>query len=80
MEKTMRENAVAGTDIEIKLKNSLTQKNITLECTAWIRQKVEIRSLVKPDFLHGKAYIIQNPKGNHSAVVGSSNFTVSGLG
>ena len=80
VEKTRRENAVAGTGIEIKLKNSLTQKNIALECAAWIRQKVEIRSLVKPDFLHGKAYIIQNPKGNHSAVVGSSNFTVSGLG
>ncbi len=80
MEKSRRENAVAGTDIEIKLKNSLTQKNIALECSAWIRQKVEIRSLVKPDFLHGKAYIMQNPGGNDSAIVGSSNFTVSGLG
>lgn len=80
MEKTRRENAVAGTDIEIKLKNNLTQKNIALECSAWIRQKVEIRSLVKPDFLHGKAYIMQNPGGKDSAVVGSSNFTVSGLG
>ncbi|MDD3271986.1 MAG: phospholipase D-like domain-containing protein, partial [Syntrophomonadaceae bacterium] len=80
MEKSRRENAVAGTDIEIKLKNSLTQKNIALECSTWIRQKVEIRSLVKPDFLHGKAYIMQNPGGNDSAIVGSSNFTVSGLG
>jgi superfamily II DNA or RNA helicase len=80
IEKTQRENAVSGTGIEIKLKNSLTQKSIALECAEWIRQKVEIRSLVKPDFLHGKAYIMQNPNENDSAIVGSSNFTVSGLG
>jgi len=76
----MRENAVAGTGIEIKLKNSLQQKSIALECAEWIRKKVEIRSLIKPDFLHGKAYIIENIKGKNSAIVGSSNFTVSGLG
>ncbi len=80
IEKTQRENAVAGRGIEIKLKNSLNQRSIALECADWIKKKVEIKSLVKPDFLHGKAYIMQNPKGNDSAIVGSSNFTVSGLG
>lgn len=80
IEKTQREHAVAGTGIEIKLKNSLNQKSIALECAEWIKKKVEIKSLVKPDFLHGKAYIIQNPRDNDSAIMGSSNFTVSGLG
>lgn len=80
IQKEERESAVFGRDVEIKLKNSMNQKSIAQECAAWIREKVEIRSLKKPDFLHGKAYIIENDDEDKSAVVGSSNFTVSGLG
>ncbi|NLN47623.1 MAG: helicase, partial [Clostridiales bacterium] len=80
IEKKEREDALFGTGIEIKLKNNLTQKSIAKECADWIREKVQIRSLIKPDFLHGKSYIISNPDSNDTAVVGSSNFTVSGLG
>lgn len=80
MEKSEREGAVSGTGIEIRLKNNLMQKSIAMQCAEWMRQKVEVRSLIKPDFLHGKAYIIENPNEDNCAIVGSSNFTVSGLG
>jgi SNF2 family DNA or RNA helicase len=45
-----------------------------------MRQKVEIRSIVKPRFLHGKMYHIHQKNGVEKAIVGSSNFTVHGLG
>ncbi len=42
--------------------------------------KVDIKSMVKPNFLHGKLYLMENPNGVKEAVMGSSNFTVNGLG
>ena len=42
---------------------------------------VEIRSVVRPDFLHGKLYFIERNSGEvQRAISGSSNFTVNGLG
>jgi SNF2 family DNA or RNA helicase len=75
-----REKNLAGKGIEIKLKNELTQKSVAKNCANWIKEKVEIKSLVKPNFLHGKSYIIENEKRVKNSIVGSSNFTVSGLG
>jgi hypothetical protein len=48
-------------------------------CAEWILQKVEVRSVKRPGFLHGKMYHIDNA-GVQDAILGSSNFTVSGLG
>ncbi len=49
-------------------------------CAAWIRERnVEIRSVKRPDFLHGKLYFIERGEVRR-AISGSSNFTVSGLG
>lgn len=36
--------------------------------------------MVKPNCLHGKLYLMENPNGVKEAVLGSSNFTVHGLG
>ena len=36
--------------------------------------------MVKPNFLHGKLYHIRQESGIEKAIVGSSNFTVNGLG
>ncbi len=59
------------------------QRKVAKDCYNWIKEKVEIKSMVKPDFLHGKMYFI-HPKDTRidksSAVTGSSNFTVGGLG
>jgi hypothetical protein len=64
----------------IPVENRLKQKVLAQQCADWIRNKVEIKSMVRPDFLHGKLYHIQKPNGVEDAVTGSSNFTVNGLG
>jgi SNF2 family DNA or RNA helicase len=64
----------------IPVENRLQQKIIAQQCCQWIRNKVEIKSMVRPDFLHGKLYYIEKPNGEKEAVTGSSNFTVNGLG
>ncbi len=64
----------------IPIQNRLQQNIIAKQCADWIRGKVEIKSMVKPDFLHGKLYHILKPNGVEEAITGSSNFTVKGLG
>lgn len=64
----------------ITLENSLTQKSVAKECANWLNEKAEIRSMVKPNFLHGKLYHILHSNGVEKALMGSSNFTVNGLG
>ena len=63
----------------ITLENRLTQKSVAKDCAEWIKKKVEIKSLVRPNFLHGKMYHIERKK-EDAAILGSSNFTVNGLG
>jgi superfamily II DNA or RNA helicase len=68
-------------DDTLSLANVLQQKELAKRCYQWIKEKVEIKSMVKPDFLHGKMYHIQPiNNGQPKAVIGSSNFTVRGLG
>jgi hypothetical protein len=66
--------------ITIPIASRLSQKATARECSDWIKSKVDIRSMVKPNFLHGKMYYIQQECGIEKAVSGSSNFTVNGLG
>lgn len=66
-------------DENIVLDTVLTQKKIASDCVEWIKEKVEIKSIAKRNFLHGKLYHINN-NGVDEAIFGSSNFTVSGLG
>jgi len=63
----------------LELENRLKQKRVARECAAWFAEKAEIRSIKKPGFLHGKMYHIEN-SGVQEAILGSSNFTVHGLG
>jgi len=64
----------------IPIENQMMQKAIAEECAKWIEEKVEIKSMVKPNFLHGKMYHITQQNGVQKAITGSSNFTVNGLG
>ncbi len=66
-------------DSELQLKNRLEQKRIARECAEWIQANVDIRSVKYPGFLHGKMYHMDNG-GVQEALLGSSNFTVGGLG
>ena len=66
-------------DSQIQLSNRLEQKQIALECARWIEEKVQIRSVKKSQLLHGKMYHIDN-HATQDALLGSSNFTQSGIG
>lgn len=66
--------------ITIPVQDRLFQRTVAKECAEWIKEKTEIKSMVKPNFLHGKLYLIENANGVKEGVAGSSNFTVNGLG
>ncbi len=66
-------------DEKLALSNRLRQKAVAKECADWIQNKVDIKSIRQANLLHGKMYHVDNG-GIEKALVGSSNFTVSGLG
>ena len=67
------------TDTGLELSKQLQQKPIAKACAEWIKEKVEIRSTRESNLLHGKMYHIAN-NGVEKAIMGSSNFTMRGLG
>ncbi|MXV72965.1 ATP-dependent helicase, partial [Candidatus Poribacteria bacterium] len=67
------------TDTGLELNKQLQQKPIAKACAEWIKEKVEIRSTRESNLLHGKMYHITN-NGVGKAIMGSSNFTMHGLG
>lgn len=77
-DKTEKKNFRIENDT-LELENRLEQKRISRECADWLIEKVEIKSIIKPGFLHGKMYHMNN-SGVQEAIIGSSNFTVRGLG
>ena len=66
-------------DEGLQLQNRLEQKRVAKECAEWIKKKVQIRSIKALNLLHGKMYHIAH-NGVEEAIMGSSNFTVRGLG
>jgi len=75
-----RDFKIEDEQLVIPLESRLHQKVVAKDCAAWIENKVNIKSMVKPNFLHGKMYHIKNSNDTQKAIFGSSNFTVSGLG
>lgn len=67
------------TEDGLELAHSLAQRPAAKACAEWITNMVEVRSIRQSGFLHGKAYHIKNGNAS-SAILGSSNFTVPGLG
>ena len=66
-------------DEGLQLDKPLQQRPIAKECADWIKKKVEIKSTQQSNLLHGKMYHIANNDAE-KAIMGSSNFTVQGLG
>jgi SNF2 family DNA or RNA helicase len=66
-------------DDGLHLSNRLEQRRVARECAEWITSKVEIRSVIQANLMHGKLYHISHNEIDE-AIMGSSNFTVSGLG
>ena len=67
------------TDTGLELNRQLRQKPLAKACAEWIKEKVQIRTTRQSNLLHGKMYHIVN-HGVDKAILGSSNFTVRGLG
>ena len=63
----------------LELANKLQQKRVAKDCADWIERKVDIKTIQHSNLLHGKMYHLANG-GVEDAIVGSSNFTVRGLG
>ena len=63
----------------LELSNKLQQKRIAKECADWIERKVDIKTIKQSNLLHGKMYHLAKG-GVEDAILGSSNFTVRGLG
>lgn len=78
--KNLRSFKIEDDQLVVPMADRLQQKSIAKDCAEWIREKVDIRSMVKPNFLHGKLFHATQASGVEKAIVGSSNFTVSGLG
>lgn len=66
-------------DSGINLTRRLEQSKLAKDCEQWIREKANIRSIKQSNLLHGKMYHIDN-NGVRNAILGSSNFTLKGLG
>ncbi|MFX0139327.1 MAG: hypothetical protein ACFFDN_37145 [Candidatus Hodarchaeota archaeon] len=47
-------------DENLKLDNRLEQRKVAREYADWIREKVNIRSMIRSNFLHGRLYHIEN--------------------
>ena len=63
----------------LELSNKLQQKSVAKECADWIERKVDIKTIKQSNLLHGKMYHVATA-GVEDAILGSSNFTVRGLG
>ncbi len=62
-----RDFKIEDDKIIIPLEKRLTQRPVAKKCSEWIKEKVSIKSMVKPNFLHGKLYQIENENINNSA-------------
>jgi len=63
----------------LELAHRLQQKRVAKECALWIESKVDIKTIRQSNLLHGKMYHVATG-GVEDAILGSSNFTVRGLG
>ncbi len=76
--KTEKKSFVINDD-GLELANKLQQKRVAKECADWIERKVDIKTIKQSNLLHGKMYHVATG-GVEDAILGSSNFTVRGLG
>lgn len=63
----------------LRLVEQIRQRAVAQRCANWIRDRVEVRSVKRAGLLHGKLIHVDDGRRSH-ALLGSSNFTVNGLG
>jgi superfamily II DNA or RNA helicase len=71
--------AFAFDESGLHLTEQIRQRGAALRCAQWIRDRVKIRSVKRSGLLHGKLIHIDDGRRPH-ALLGSSNFTINGLG
>ncbi len=76
--KTEKKSFIIDAD-GLELSKKLQQKRVAKECADWIERKVDIKTIKQSNLLHGKMYYVATA-GVEEAILGSSNFTVRGLG
>ncbi len=77
--KLNREHGLYGTELEIKLRNELTQKAIAAECADWIRRKATFRSCDSDSGLMMGFLNVEKPN-DSVAYMPFNGFTTSELG
>lgn len=63
----------------LRLVEQIRQRAAAQRCADWIRERVDVRSVKRAGLLHGKLIHVDDGRRGH-ALLGSSNFTVNGLG
>ncbi|OYU34062.1 helicase-related protein [Novosphingobium sp. PASSN1] len=63
----------------LTLTQGMRKSSAASRCADWIRSRVEVRSVKRAGLLHGKLFHVDDGRREH-AMVGSSNFTLKGLG
>ena len=74
-----RERNLFGTDLEIRLRNELTQKAIAQECATWIRAKAKFKSFESDESMGMTALTVSKPDDTVSYMP-FQEFTTSELG
>lgn len=74
-----RERNLFGTDLEIRLRNELTQKAIAQECANWIREKAKFKSFEGDEDMGMSALTVSKPDDTVSYMP-FQEFTTSELG
>lgn len=73
-----REQGLYGTELEIKLRNELTQKAVAAECAAWIKAKARFKSFESEGIMPGFLDISKNE--DEIAYMPFDEFTTAKLG
>lgn len=77
----VNEKSISGNKFEMKLRNEMKQAAIAKECAAWLKSKVEIKSLKTPNTAQPRLILIENnDNDNNISINGTVDFTTDGLG
>lgn len=74
------DNNVLSNDLEIKLKNEMTQAAISKDFSNWIREKVEIKSFKEKNKANSGSFYVDNGDDSSISIMGSVDFTAPALG
>lgn len=77
-----REQGVGGVDLELTLRNNMSQRALAHECAQWLQWHAQFKSVRRSQQLQtGSVYCVENPGGRNQAFSSfNAPFTLEGLG